>query len=99
SGSSPQVLFSENDTRQIPCLWTRDGSILFYKNPGFGHPFWQMALSYSASQPLTDRHDLCTSLICCIRTGFRCRQPKMLSPFVLGMVERSTWTNALRSWI
>jgi hypothetical protein len=33
---SPQVLFSESDTREIPCLWTRYGSILFYKDPGFG---------------------------------------------------------------
>src|SRR5262249_5998427 len=35
-GGSPQVLLSEYDTRQIPCLWTRQGSILFYKVPGFG---------------------------------------------------------------
>jgi Tol biopolymer transport system component len=35
-GGSPQVLFSEYDTGEIPRLWTRYGSLLFYKDPSFG---------------------------------------------------------------
>jgi hypothetical protein len=32
---SPHVLFSEYESHQMPCLWTRQGSILLYK-AGFG---------------------------------------------------------------
>jgi len=35
-GGSPQVLLSEYDTGEIPYLWTRYGSLLFYKDPSFG---------------------------------------------------------------